>query len=140
MSLYFSDLYVNTVSRGLLNPGEQLQGRVSARKIPWYAAFFRLPQFMTHYLVLFTNQRAVLVKHRRGWLTGDRMESVDSIPLQQVETAKMSGLFAVKKLRLRGAGVDLKLNVTGGFLEIKDNVSSGKALVANVERSRALPS
>jgi len=136
MSLYFSDLYVDTVSKGLLQPGEQLVARTSGYHVPWWA--MNIPWFKSQYLVLVTSQRAVLVRHKRGLLTGDRMESVHSVPLQQIDRCKLSGLFG-KKLALRGGGVDLTLTVPGGFLEIPGNVDAGKRLVDTWQRTRALP-
>lgn len=137
MALYFSDLYVNTVSKALLAPGEQLVARASASHVPWWS--MGIPMLASQYLVLVTNQRAVLVKHKRGWLTGDRMEDVQSVPLSQLQTCKMSGLFAKKKLAIRGGGIDLALSMRGGFLEIPGNVDAGKKLVETWQRTKALP-
>jgi hypothetical protein len=137
MALYFSELYVNTISKALLQPGEQLVARASATHMPWWA--MGIPMLGSQYLVLVTNQRAVLVQHKRGWLTGDRMEGVQSVPLHQIEKVKMSGLFAKKTLAIKGGGIDLSLGMRGGFLEIPGNVDAGKRFVDAWQKTKALP-
>lgn len=138
MSMFFSDLYVDTVSKALLQPGEQLVARASAAEVPWWS--MGIPMLASHYLVLVTNQRAVLVRHKRGWLTGDRMEEVKTVPWNQIERVKLSGMFMKKKLAIKGGGVDMSLRMRGGFLEIPNNLDAGKALVDTWQRSKALPS
>lgn len=138
MAMFFSDLYVDTVSKALLTPGEQLVARASGMEVPWWS--MGIPMLASQYLVLVTSQRAVLVRHKRGWLTGDRMEEVKSVPWSQVERAKMSGFFAKKKLAIKGAGVDVTLQMRGGFLEIPKNLDAGKQLVDTWQRAKALPS
>jgi hypothetical protein len=137
MAMYFSDVYVDTMSKALLQPGEQLVARASAMHKPWWS--MGIPMLASQYLVLVTSQRAVLVQHKRGWLTGDRMESVQSVPLRDIEKCKMSGLFAKKTLALKGGGIDMSLAISGGFLEIPGNVDAGKRLVDTVQKSKALP-
>lgn len=142
MSLYFSDLYVDTVSKGLLQPGEQVLHRVSASHAPWWAP--GVPFFASQYLVLATNQRLVLVRHKRGFFTGDRMESVDSLPWSAIRDVKLSGFFAKKKLRVQGSSsageVSLSLGVTGGMFEIPKNIDDGKAIAQRFGQMKALPS
>jgi hypothetical protein len=142
MSLFFSDLYVDTLAKGLLQPGEQVLHRVSARHAPWWA--MGIPMFASQYLVLATTQRLVLVRHKRGFFTGDRMESVDSLAWSQVSDVKLSGLFAKKTMRLRAQGstgpVDLSLGVMGGMFEIPKNVDDGKAIAQRFGQMKALPS
>lgn len=141
MSLFFSDLYVDTVAKGLLQPGEQVLHRVSASHMPWWA--MGIPMFGSQYLVLATNHRLVLVRHKKGFLTGDRMESVDTLPWSSISEVKMSGFFAKKKMRVKAQGstgpVDLNLGVSGGFLEIPKNVDDGKAIAQRFGQIRALP-
>jgi hypothetical protein len=138
MAMFFSDLYVDTLSKALLQPGEQLVARASGMEVPWWS--MGIPMLASHYLVLVTNQRAVLVRHKRGWLTGDRMEEVKAVPWSQVERAKLSGLFMKKKLAIKGGGIDVSLAVRGGFLEIPNNVDATKTLVDTWQRAKALPS
>ncbi len=142
MSLFFSDLYVDTVAKGLLQPGEQMLHRVSASHAPWWS--MGIPMFQSQYLVLATNARLVLVKHKKGFFTGDRMESVDTLPWHAVSDVKVSGMFAKKKLRVKAQGaagqVDLSLNVAGGMFEIPKNVDDGKAIAQRFGQMKALPS
>jgi hypothetical protein len=142
MALFFSDLYVNTVAKGLLQPGEQVLHRVSGSHAPWWS--MGIPLFSSQDLVLATNQRLVLVRHKKGFLTGDRMESVDTLPWSQVSEVKLSGFFAKKTMRLKAQGstgpVDLSLGVSGGFLEIPKNVDDGKAIAQRFGQMKALPS
>lgn len=137
MALYFSELYVNTLSKALLQPGEQLVARASATHAPWWT--MNIPMLASQYLVLVTSQRAVLVRHKRGWLTGDRMEEIKSVPLQQIEKCKVSGFLFQKKLTIRGNGVALSLRVRGGFLEIPNNLDGARRLADVVQRTKALP-
>ena len=136
MALYFNDLYVQTVAKGLLVPGEQLLHRVSAAHSPWWA--MGMPMFKSQYLVLATNQRLVLIRHKRGWITGDRMESVESVQWNAVQKVKVKGLFAQKSMTIQGNGgqVSLGLKLRGGMFELPKNVDDAKS----IESMRALPS
>ena len=141
MSLFFSDLYVDTVAKGLLQPGEQVLHRVSASHAPWWS--MGIPMFQSQYLVLATSQRMVLVKHKKGFFTGDRMESVDTLPWSSVSEVKLGGMFAKKTMRVKAQGsagpVDLSLGVTGGMFEIPRNVDDGKAIAQRFGGTKALP-
>src|SRR5687767_2106746 len=59
---YFSELHVQLVARGILNPGEQLVGQTSTFYMPWWAMGF----INRRHLVLATNQRLIVVEHRWG--------------------------------------------------------------------------
>jgi hypothetical protein len=137
MSMYFSDLYVDTLGKALFQPGEQLVARTSAAHAPWWS--MGIPMLASQYLVLVTNQRAHLVRHKRGWLTGDRMEEVKAVPLSQIQQVKVGGMFAKKTLSIKGGDVDLSLSVRGGFLEIPNNVDGAKKLAETWQRTKALP-
>ncbi len=137
MAIYFSDLYVNTVSKGILVPGEQLVARASATHVPWWS--MGIPMLASQYLMLATTQRVVLVRHRRGWLTGDRMEEVKAVPWNQVERAQLKG-FLSKKLTLKGGEVDVSLSMRAGFFEVPKNIEGAKALVDTWQKAKALPS
>ena len=82
------DLYVNTVAKSL-KPGEQVLHRDSASHAPWW--WMGIPTFQNQYLVLATSQRVLLVKHEKGFCTGDRMESVDTL-LTQSRFSQMKAL------------------------------------------------
>jgi hypothetical protein len=138
MALFFNDLYVDTLSKGLLQPGEQLMHRMSGHHAPWWA--MGLAPLSSQYLVLATNQRLVLVRHRKGWLTGHRMESVQSVGWNEVSKLKMSGLFAKKTVTVQAGALKLDLKVGGGMFEIPKNVEDGKAIATRFAQMRALPS
>src|SRR5262245_22002236 len=98
MSIKFNDLYVNTIARGLLEPGEQLAGATMGYHTPFWSKLFGLWRFFTRkYLVLATTQRVIFVEHRHG-LFYERVESVESIPWRAVDQAKVGGLFGTKLL------------------------------------------
>lgn len=141
MAIYFSDLYVNTISKGLLQPGEQLVARASAMHVPWWS--MGMPMLMSQYLVFATNQRILLVRHRRGWLTGDRMDDVKSVAWNQVERATLGGILR-KKLKIKAGDVDLKLLMRSPILEnifgVPRSMEGVKLLVDTWQKSKALPS
>jgi hypothetical protein len=137
MAMYFSDLYVDTLGKAIFQPGEQLVARTSGGQAPWWS--MGLPMFASQYLVMVTNQRAVLARHKRGWFTGDRLEEIKSVPLGQLQQVKVGGMFAKKTLAIRGGDVDLALSVRGGFTEIPNNVDGAKKLAETWQRTKALP-
>lgn len=137
MGMYFSDLYVDTLGKAVFQPGEQLVARTSAAHAPWWT--MGIPMLASQYLVMVTNQRAVLARHKRGWLTGDRLEEIKTVPLQQISQVKVGGFFAKKSLSIKGGDVNLDLSVRGGFLEIPNNVDGAKKLAETWQRTKALP-
>lgn len=137
MALFFNQLYVDTLSKALLSPGEQLVASASGTHAPWWT--MGIPQLGSQYLVLATDRRAVLVRHKRGWITGDRMEEVKSVAWNQVQNCKMSGLFAAKKLDIKGGDISLTLSVRGGFAQPAGNIEGTKKLVDTWQRTKALP-
>ncbi|HVH43832.1 MAG TPA: hypothetical protein VM925_15875 [Labilithrix sp.] len=130
--MFFSDLHVELLSRGVLEPGESLVAKTVARYRPWWALGF----VDREYLVLATDRRLVLLDHRAGffgliWPT--RLFAVDSIPWAQVQEAKVKGLFK-KKLRVIGQGergpVKLSMKLSGWpfgpLLAMKGNIQGAK--------------
>src|SRR6478672_1483912 len=99
--MFFSDLHVQLLSRGILNPGEQLVGQTVTSYMPWWAFGFIRRQ----YLVLATDQRLILVDHRYSFLQPyvQRLHQVDSITWNNVQECKVKGIFN-KKLSVRGLG------------------------------------
>jgi hypothetical protein len=96
--IYFSDLHVELLARGLLQPGERLVGKTVTVYNPWWA----LGLVRKTYLVLATDQRLILVEHRFGFFPAAfKLSAVDPIPWQYVQEARMKGIFT-KKLRVRG--------------------------------------
>ncbi len=97
--MYFTETHVQIMSKGLLEPGEQLVSRSVVVDAPWYT--FGMFLFHKTYLVLATNQRLVMVEHRRDFFgRGLRVEKVHTVPWNQVSEMKVKGLFIKKKLRI----------------------------------------
>ena len=140
MALFFNELYVDTISKGLLSPGEQVMHRVSGYHAPWWS--MGIAPLHSQYLMIATNQRLLLVRHRRGWLTGHRMESVESVAWNAISKLKVSGMFAKKTVSVHanGGAIKLDLKVSGGMLEIPKNVEDTKAIASRFAQMKALPS
>jgi hypothetical protein len=139
--MFFSDLHVQLLSRGILNPGEQLVGQTVTSYMPWWAFGFIRRQ----YLVLATDQRLILVDHRFSFLQPlvQRLHQVDSMPWSNVQEAKVTGLFLKKKLRVRGNGergpIALKMvisNALFGLLAPMKNNMQGARTIAAAAQSR----
>jgi hypothetical protein len=99
MYAYFSDLHVDLLARGVLEPDEQLVGKTVTKYMPWWAFGF----INRTYLVLATDKRVVLLDHRMAWFhQAQALKSVESIPWQNVQDLRVKGLFLQKKLALKG--------------------------------------
>lgn len=97
--MYFTETHIQIMSRGLLEPGEQLVSRAVVVDAPWWT--FGMYLLHKTYLVLGTNARLVMVEHKRDFFgRGLRVEKVHSVPWNQVQELKVKGLFLKKKLRL----------------------------------------
>lgn len=96
MSIKFNELYVDTMAKGLLEPGERLAGSTMGYYTPFFSRIFGLARFFRRkYLMLATDQRVIVIEHRTG-LFYERIQSVESIPWRAVDQAKIGGLFAMK--------------------------------------------
>ena len=134
--MFFSDLHVQLLSRGILEQGEQLLGQTVTSYMPWWAFGFIRRQ----YLVLATDRRLVLVDHRYGFFrpTTQRLHGVDSMAWSNVQEAKVTGLFLKKKLKVRGNGergpIALKMVVSnalfGLLAPMKDNMKGARSVAA----------
>jgi hypothetical protein len=134
--MFFSDLHVQLLSRGILNPGEQLLGQTVTGYMPWWAFGFIRRQ----YLVLATDQRLILVDHRYSFIqpTTQRLHAIDSLAWSNVQEAKVTGLFLKKKLKVRGNGergpVSLKMVISntlfGLLAPMKNNMAGARAIAA----------
>jgi hypothetical protein len=139
--MFFSDLHVQLLSRGILNPGEQLLGQTVTSYMPWWAFGFIRRQ----YLVLATDQRLVLVDHRYSFIrpTTQRLHGVDSLPWANVQEAKVTGLFLKKKLKVRGQGergpIALKMVISnalfGLLAPMKNNMQGARAIASVATQS-----
>jgi hypothetical protein len=135
--MFFTDLHVELISRGLLNPGERLVGQTVTSYMPWWAFGFIRRQ----YLVLATDQRLILVDHRYGFFrpTTQRLHAADSIAWSNVQEAKVTGLFLKKKLRVRGMGqhgpIALKMVISnalfGLLAPMKNNMQGARNIAAH---------
>lgn len=141
--MYFSDLHVQLISRGILQPGEQLVGQTVTSYMPWWA--FGLVR--RQHLVLATDQRLILVEHRFNFFPADfRLHEVHSIPWTQVQELKVKGLFLKKKLRVKGIGDKGQIALTaaipnaffGLLAPMKNNMQGARSVEAAANGSRAL--
>jgi len=142
MYSYFSDLHVDLLAQALLEPGEQRIGQTVGRYVPWWA----LGWINETYLVIATDRRVILVEHRMAWLhQAVRLHSVQSVPWQGVQEARVSGIFG-KKLTVRGQGqngpVAKKLRIPnplfGLLAPMRNNVVGARAVAAGFQASRGL--
>ena len=143
--MFFSDLHVQILARGILEPGEQLVGQTVTSYMPWWAFGFIRRQ----YLVLATDKRLVLVDHRyQFWQPLEqRLHQVDSITWSNVQELKVKGLFLKKKLSVRGMGehgqVSLTMPIPNGFFGLfapmKNNIAGAKTVAAIFQQGAQAP-
>lgn len=129
--MFFSDLHVQILARGILQPGEQLVGQAVTDYMPWWA--FGL--IRRQHLVLATDQRIVILDHRYDLLKVNQvLHTVESLPWSGVAHAKVTGLFK-KKLKVRGMNehgkqIDISAKIPSSFLP------SGTTMKNNMEGAR----
>lgn len=140
--MFFSDLHVQLLSKGILEPGEQLLGQTVTSYLPWWA----LGLINRQYLVLATDRRLVLVDHRvKFFPVALFMHQVQSIPWSQVQEAKVKGLFMKKKLSIKGVSdrgpVSLKAVIPNGLFGLlapmKNNMLGARAVASTFESNRS---
>ena len=146
MYSYFTDLHVQLLARGILNPGEQLVGQTVTQHNPWWA----MGLIRKTFLVLATDQRLVLVEHRVAWFhQALALRNVESIPWNQVEETRVKGIFT-KKLRLRAQTSQGPLRITmkvpnqffGLLAPMRNNLVGARAVAGAFDTGRqgaALP-
>lgn len=143
MYSYFSDLHVDLLAKGLLEPGEQRLGQTVGTYLPWWALGF----INETYLVIATDRRLILVEHRMAWFhQAQRLHSVQSVPWQGVQETRVKGLFG-KKLLVNGQGqngpVRKKLRISnalfGLLAPMRNNLAGAKAVAAGFQAARGLP-
>jgi hypothetical protein len=133
--MFFSDLHVQILARGILQPGEVLVSQTVTDYMPWWA--FGL--IRRQHLVLATDQRVVVFDHRYDLLKVNQvLHAVESLPWNSIAHVKVSGLFK-KKLKLRGTNdqgrqVDISAKIPSSFLPwattMKNNMEGAKGLAA----------
>ena len=134
--MFFSDLHVQLLSRGILNPGEQLLGQTVTGYMPWWA----FGMIRRQYLVLATDQRLILVDHRFSFLRPmvQRLHQVDSMTWNNIAEAKVTGLLLKKKLKVVGHGergpISLKMVISntlfGLLAPMKNNMQGARAIAS----------
>lgn len=142
MFSYFSDLQVELLARGVLEPGEQLTGKTVTRYMPWWA--FGL--INRTYLILTTDRRVVLLDHRLAWLHSvHALRAVESIPWSNVQELALKGLFS-KKVRFRGQALSGPIHLTmkvpnalfGLLAPMRGNMEGARAVAASFASQRQL--
>lgn len=143
--MFFSDLHVQILSRGILDPGEQLVGQTVTSYMPWWAFGFIRRQ----YLVLATDRRLILVDHRYSFIQPleQRLHQVDSIAWSNVQDLKVKGLFLKKKLHVRGADergpISLTMPIPNGFFGLfapmQNNIPGAKTVEAAFQSRQGAP-
>ncbi len=142
MYSYFSDLHVDLLAQALLQPGEQRIGQTVGSYLPWWA--FGL--INETYLVIATDRRLILVEHRMAWLhQANKLQSVESIPWQNVREARIAGLLG-KKLVVQGQSqsrtFSRKLRIPnalfGLLAPMRNNVGGARAVAAGFQATRGL--
>jgi len=132
----YSDVYVQTVARGLCHPGEQFVAACAGS----YKSFWSLgiPFFRHAYLLIATSERLLVVDHRKG-LIYDRMDRIDSYPWSDLGTVKLGGVFS-KKIVVKDTAnrAVLKVKVPGFLGPVANNGGAARALVQTWEQRRAL--
>jgi hypothetical protein len=142
--MFFSDLHVQLLAKGILNPGEQLVGQTVTAYHPWWAFGFIRRQ----YLVLATDQRLILVDHRYSfWLPLEmRLHQVDSMAWSSVQELKMKGIFN-KKLRVKGIGERGPISLTmpipnylfGLLAPMRNNMAGARSVAAAFQGAAGAP-
>jgi hypothetical protein len=134
----FSDVYVTTVARGLCGPNEQfVSAGAGSRQSFWT---FGIPWFRHAYLLIATNERLMVIDHRKG-LVFDRMDRVDSYRWADLGEVKVKGVFT-KKLVAKDAAnrTVLEMKLPKAFVTpIANNATGINAVVQTWQQRRTLP-
>lgn len=144
MKLVISELHSQLFAQALLEPGEQLAGKVMAKEEPWYTQFLRFDFFMPYTLFLATDRRLILLEHKRRFFSsGYELSSVESVPWSDVEDLAAKGLFAKNKLRVRAhtrLGVKrVTLKIPMWAAPLKNNGRELKNVVNTFQARRSMP-
>lgn len=138
MSLRYSDLHLQILARGLLDPGEHLTGHAVAVRTPWYG----LGLLSKQYLLVSTDRRLLVLEHERSFLYATFViTKVESHAWADVEELQLRGLFGGKlRLVARTASAVSKLvmRIPAWFAAVRDNGRSMRAVVATFQAQRAL--
>lgn len=133
----YSDVYVQTLARGLCEPGEQFVTAGAGSHQSFWT--LNIPWFRHDYLLIATAERLIVADHRRGLLF-DRMDQVASYRWSDITAMKLGGVFT-KKLVLKDAQNKTVLTMKLPKLllnPLKNNTQNVKAVVQTWEQRRAL--
>ena len=142
MYSYFSDLHVQLLAQGLLQPGEQLIGQAVTETNPWWG----LGLFRKTYLALATGDRLILIEHRMAWLHASlTLHAVESIPWQDVEDTRIKGIFR-KKIQLstrtqtgrKRIAMRVPNALFGLLAPMKNNMQGARKVVGAFQATRQL--
>lgn len=141
MYSYFSDLHVQLLAQGLLEPGEQLVGKMVTEYAPWWG--FGL--IRKTYLSLATHQRLIMIEHRMAWLHQSlKMHAVESHAWSNVQETKIKGIFNKKivvRAQTQRGPVNLAMKVPnqlfGLLAPMKNNMLGAQGVVGMFQASRA---
>ncbi len=131
--MFFSELHVQILARGVLEPGEQLVGQAVTDYTPvWAFGLIR-----RQHLVLATNHRIIILDHRYNiFKVNQVLHSVESLPLSGVAHAKVTGFLLAKKLKVRGMNdrgqqIDISAKLPRSlFAPMKDNLKGARNIEA----------
>ena len=142
--MFFNDMHVRVLAKGVLESGEELLEQTVVAYKPWWAFGLIRSQF----LFLATNARLVLMEFRYGALRpmDQDLRQIDSFAWPNVQEAKISGLLK-KKLKLSATGERGPVRMTCPipnplfFKPMKNNLAGAQNVIATFTRARsqALP-
>jgi hypothetical protein len=137
MLIFYSDLHVETLARGLLAPGEQLVARTAGEKTPWWGVGL----VRRSYLVLASAHRLFVLEHRWSLLKmAPQLTAIHTLALGQVDEIALKGIFN-KKLVIKAMqqGLRLAFKVPRGFFQPTENNLNGARSVVATREQQALP-
>lgn len=139
MHFLINDLHTDLLARALLEPGEQLTGKVMGKSEPWYTRFLRFDIFMPYTLFLATDRRLIMLEHKRRFLAaGYELASVESVPWAEVEELAAKGLITKNRIRVRVRSKRATLKVPMMFAPLRNNGRELKSVVGIFEARRSM--
>jgi hypothetical protein len=102
MATYYSELYVNLLTKALLEPGEEIVAKSRANYAPWYSKL--LFWLKRDELLVATNRRLIVLIHRARFLRPFGLTEVESHVWTQQSEVAAKGLFGWNLLIKNQAG------------------------------------
>jgi hypothetical protein len=143
MFSYFTELHVQTLARGLLEPQERLLGQTATEFMPWWGLGFVR---RTH-LVLATQHRVVVIEHRVSWFRcAAKMTSIEALPWHAIDEFRITRSLFGKKLVVRARTLNgifsLKSWIPNTFFGLlapmENNVKGARAAALAFDTTRQL--